>query len=293
VHWNGREFLAARIIDERPRHPRKLVWATMTKMGDPVYLPPAGKEEEWGTEPVAFRPADLATWGLPLPAPIRVSEKRFTSERVQFALVDEAEVADLAREMERDRADAARGNVSCETRIGPELQPWRNIYRVVYARPIEPTELCGEARVMRALCYDRLIKVGHRQIKTNAGSVAAYGRVSDVPAAEDLTHDWRPPFQPDPRDIRDYEDVISPAINEYGWSRKEEDILRSRAIDPPFSFKELGDHYRKSGEWARLAYWGAIQGICSAANGVVFSNARAKLERVQEGNRRAKREARA
>jgi hypothetical protein len=198
---------------------------------------------------------------------------------------------------EADRATAnAAPRAGASSRGDEEAQVWRDIWRVAYepvgritAKSKDPAKAMGEGRILRALCYDRLIKVGHRKmLKTSGSLLADCGRTPEAPSAEELTHDWRPPFEPDPSDISDYESVIAPAINEYGWSTREEEILRMRALDPPYSFALIGHQYGFSRQRARQIYWRAIENICDAANGKIFRDAKGKLQKLRKANREAK-----
>lgn len=288
VMWAGREFIAA-----RARLPNgDEAWGEYRPGSDrprPVALKGA---------PDLWQPLYPEMWGLPLPEPVRLAEAgRMTTEGTRFALVEEAEAPDLAREMEADRAAANGAPKSSALRRGEgEAQVWRDIWRVTHepvgritAKSKDPARSTGEGRILRALCYDRTIKVGHRKmLKTSSSLLADCGRTPEAPSAEELTHDWRPWFEPDPSDISDYESVIAPAINEYGWSTREEEILRMRALDPPYSFALIGYQYGFSRQRARQIYWRAIENICDAANGKIFRDAKGKLQKLRKANREAK-----
>ena len=281
VQWEGREFIAARARLANGDD----AWAEYRPGSDrprPVALKGA---------PDLWQPLNPDAWRLRLPEPVTLAEAgRMSTERTRFALVDEAETADLAREMEADRATANAAPRASASRRDEE-GVWRDIWRITYepvgritAKSKDPAKATGEGRILRALCYDRLIKVGHRKtLKTSGSLLAEYGRTPEAPSAEELTHDWRPPFQPDPSDISDYENVIAPAINEYGWSTREEEILRMRALDPPYSFAWIGYQYGFSRQRARQIYRQAIENICDAANGKIFRDAKGKLAKGAKG----------
>jgi hypothetical protein len=289
VQWAGRQFIAA-----RARHPDTGLdlWGEYKSMISDVphrvTLP--GQPDLW-------QPLAPDAWQLPLPEPVTLAEAgRMSTERTRFALVDEAEAADLAREMEADRATANAAPQVGASRRDEERQVWRDIWRITYepvgritAKSGDLAKSTGEGRILRALCYDQTIKVGHRKaLKTSGSLLAEYGRTPEAPSAEELTHDWRPPFQPDPSDISDYENVIAGAINEYGWSTQEEEILRMRALDPPYSFALIGYQYDFSRQRARQIYCRAIKNICDAANGKIFRDAKGKLQKLRKANREAK-----
>src|SRR5262245_56336474 len=66
VQWNGREFLAIRLL-----HPKEKRWRWATyRNGEIVWLPPRQRAREWGAEPQCWQPCDFATWREPLPDPI-------------------------------------------------------------------------------------------------------------------------------------------------------------------------------------------------------------------------------
>ena len=288
VQCAGRQFIAARA---RHADTGKDLWGEYkSKISD------AAQRVTLPGEPDIWQPLYPDAWSLKLPEPVTLAKAgRMSTERTRFALVEEAEAADLAREMEADRAVANAAPRASASRRDEE-GVWRDIYRIHYepvgsitAKSKGPAKSTGEGRILRALCYDRTIKAGHRKtLKTSGTLHAEYGRTPEAPSAEELTHDWRQPFQPNPSDISDYENVIAPAINEYGWSTREEEILRMRALDPPYSFAWICDQYGFSRQRARQIYWRAIENICDAANGKIFRDAKGKLQKLRKQNRKAK-----
>lgn len=110
--WSGRVFVAGRVL-----HPdtRRLVWCCHPRPGiaivwlDDKAIAAAGLDV---AGPVAWQPENAARWTWPTgvePAPLVGCAPRMWSSRMRFAAVDDAEAADLAREMERER-EAARGS---------------------------------------------------------------------------------------------------------------------------------------------------------------------------------------
>ncbi len=107
-------------------------------------------------EPDLWCPLYPELWKAPLPEAVTLMESgRMVSERLRFTAVEDAEAADLAREMEADRESArAAGDTAKGRRV--DVQWWRDATEIVYERPPNITLRMVEARLMRAVacCSD-------------------------------------------------------------------------------------------------------------------------------------------
>ncbi len=128
------------------------------RAGELVELPGKTNLRRWGKAPECWRPFDLKSWRWPggrAPAPLRRQlEPQMWSSRTRFQAVEDAEAAELAREMERDR-EAARAAGEPEPRVGKRRELWwLNSSAITYSAPgsISPKE--AEGRLMRALAAD-------------------------------------------------------------------------------------------------------------------------------------------
>ena len=288
VQWAGRQFIAA-----RARHPdtgQDLWGEYKSKISDVphrVTLP---------GEPDLWQPLYPDAWSLKLPEPVTLPEAgRMSTERTRVS---------PSSRRRRPRTWRARWRLTALWQTPRHGRAPRVVTRkgsgatsIASTRPVGsitakskgPAKSTGEGRILRALCYDRTIKVGHRKtLKTSSSLLAECRRIPEAAGCEELTHDWRPRFEPDPSDISDYERVIAPAINEYGWSTREEEILRLRALDPPYSFALIGYQYGFSRQRARQIYRRAIENICDAANGKIFRDAKGKLQKLRKQTARPK-----
>jgi hypothetical protein len=70
-------------------------------------------------------------------------------------------------------------------------------------------------------------------------------------------------WQPCRRDLSDY--LIS-----MGWfaalNATQRSVLFQRSLDPPYSFRAIGQRGSKTGEWARRQYKRALVAACTIAN---------------------------
>jgi len=313
VHWHGRQFRAARIVDERKNKPRTLVWATL-KDGVPQYLPPPGKEEDWGSEPDAFRPIDPKKWDWTLPDPLESRAGLMTAERVRFALVEEATAAELAAEMHADRTNAngVSRNVSREAATREPLQFWRDQTQINY-REVPPnlTLRSVEGRLMRAVYHcgaGNHAKVLTSSVLRDLGEAAAREMAEREAVA---VPDFVPRMDSTPTDEGDFltamgwfaalnppADPFSPARTARGYrlSRAQKIVLR-RAKNIPPSYDEIGVEFEISGTRVRQLFTNTIDAVWRIAMGLPRRDAAATrgnaMVELRERNRRAKREARA
>jgi hypothetical protein len=154
----GREFLAS--IERHPEtkaerwvewacgKPRVLAWAVEVHM--------VGDARRGVAITALWRPQHAAAWRMPLPEPVTGAEVGIMwSSRSRFQAVEDAESAELAREMESDRETArAQGEAPSYTRGARRRMWWLNPAEVSYAQPGLITVRDAEGRLMRAVASD-------------------------------------------------------------------------------------------------------------------------------------------
>lgn len=334
VSWDGRApFLAARVPDPRPQRRGHSCWLTyepaadpsrsgavggQTRTGRPVTLPllertardPSRPWAGWhtlrGDEPDAWWPQQPERWAAPLPAPLPAgplaTAGRMWSERTRFQAVADAEAADLAREMEADRAAARSGEGFVEGEAEPpEKQWWLDPHLVTYSAPGAITPREAEGRLMRAFLTERWIRV-ERPADATFGKIL--GRLArPLPGHEIATDDPRPVL-PEPTG-RDQDDMLTALA---WWmavdvaDRRAGIVLAMRAEMPAKSWRGIAQAALRVRAGAspvggrshhvaqRLHAW-ALGELTREANGEITPGGvrvRARLKRVQAGNRAAR-----
>lgn len=260
-------------------------------------LPPPAKGGaiEWRHDlaPEAWQPS-VAGWTWPngrAPAPLDTKPDRMWSSTMTFGAVDDAEAAELAREMERDRAFGGRPDDPPEP-VDP--QRWRDVHEVAYREPGTITIAEVEARVCRALCYDRIIPHDIKRQRSNAAVLADLKRWLEVLTA-DPTADYRPPFRPTAEDYADYlvvMDWIAEAFVDKpgGWARSDEcEIMAGRILDPPRAWTEIGEALGMSRQAAKKRYDTFLRRLARIANDGAGAKLAAVADLVQSRNRAWKR----
>lgn len=313
VWWEGREFVAARAL-----HPDtgKDAWAEYklksngkpSEDASPVKLDAA---------PELWAPLQPDLWKLALPEPVTLSAAgRMVAERTRFALVEEAEVADLAREMERDRADAARGasqnGVSRET-MRETIQWWRISTGIQYLAAPDMTLKMVEWRLMRAIYNcgadnEWGAKAPNKLREITAELALAMRGLAESEAAQ--SPDIIPRMQSSPSDEGDFPIAMDwftalypPEQRPSYWARiqdlrkfnRAQRVLIWRALNVPWSFAEIGAEIKLSGERARQIFDEAIGDAFKFANGLPQRKGVPKridhIAMVRETNRRVRRRA--
>lgn len=280
LFWGGREFVGARV-----RHPKTEapMWVSISKRGDmtPIHI-------DDGI--ILWRPQRPDLWKLPLPSPVTpTGDGRMFSTTTKFQVVDEAEAAELAREMESDRLHMR--NVSDRMRNDPAeaVQWWRDVSRIKYQPHGEVTVDMAEARVMRALILDRHMRGDMRRIKTNGAVLADLKRSLLDILEEAPLDDWVPPLTPLAEDHRDYMTVME-WITEYECTWREAAALRRRSQGPPASWRQIGDEIGRSPQGSKNLYHRACVALTATANQPLVKS-RERLLSLQERNRAWKRQA--
>lgn len=296
VLWEGRQFRAAIILNPATK---RYQWATVSKDGDRVFLPPKGLEKKWGDEPEAWRP--IGAWPDPLPEPLRGVEPRLYSSTMKFQLVEDATSADLAREMEQDRADAQRGDVSSADRFDPlHLQWWRDNTKIKYEARGQVTKDNCEGRLMRYVAcfvapFDEGEELTLRTMTTSQILVRLIEQANKGDATEVASSSYAPrlfPIKPDHDDFLEaarwytrLNPVETWGENRRLWKRnKAQQVLAFRAKRVPWSYAEIGEKViGKSGERARQIYSETIKRALAIANAPEVVDPR--FEELRERNR--------
>lgn len=264
----------AQIIISRGRPPHADVWASWTK-GRATILPPRAK-------PLCWQPQDPEKWQAPLPEPLSTATDRLWYSKLSFGVVEEAEAAELAQEMERDRNDARRGPVHSAPPREP-MQWWRDADKIKYEPRGQISPRMAEGRVMRAvaLCGHSSGMYGQGTgMSLRARSILASMATSASP--EDYaTSDYVPRLRALPGDHSDFPIAMSwfTALNtmplpasdsKAAWVfNREQEALAFRSFNIPLSYAEIGNQWGVSGETARQTYISAIDMVHRLANGVV------------------------
>jgi len=314
VQWRGREFEAARV--KRPGGTGYAWLAATSWVQDmhgrwvrrrspaPVWLPDDGLpgiHEDLGTDPDVWRPLKPELWQLPLPAPVAsISPGRMWSSRTGFAAVDEAEAAELAREMEDDR-EAAR--VQSEPWRGGARETglpwWRDATRVTYSQRGSVGVEEAEARVSRAILTDglRLERAGVQVVRASS---ALADMVSETASSEhDDPGHWRN-FYALPQDYDDeltamrWFSAINPPDLHRGGLRPANHYTTAQRLlvwrAQSRGWREIGSDLGCSDTQARRLFGGALFQVWCAANGwQVFAHVSVKdqLAALRERNRAA------
>jgi hypothetical protein len=228
------------------------------------------------------------------------------SEGMRFQAVEDAEAAELAREMERDR-EMARGGVLNERLEKEKLPWWRDASLIRYETVGAITPHMAEGRVMRAVAL-----CGHGQgltLKSNSFSKILADIASANKGEAYATADYVPRLQALPQDQDDFLIAMSwfVALNPVEMRSKKQQrfatwdfnraqmILIWRSFDIPLSFEIVGSRFGLTGEGARQAFKAVISRCTRAANGLPayahLPHPCAHIEDLRERNRKAKREA--
>lgn len=156
----GRHFIGARGQLPKRTNAVAVVWSEWVR-GQPRRVP-EDVAEALDQQDGLWRPQKPEMWQAPLPAPVALVEPRMWAARSRFAAVEEAEAAELAREMERDREMARSGqNDADPVRRAFEAQWWRDATQIRYETSGETTLRMIEGRLLRALaCAGIAIKGG-------------------------------------------------------------------------------------------------------------------------------------
>jgi hypothetical protein len=244
--------------------------------GELIYLPEPRDAKSWGISPDAWRPVAGHVWPDALPVPLNTPSPQMWSARSSFALVDDAEAADLAREMEHDRISGA---IRRSERARDKLQWWKDASLIAHHPPGQITARHAEGRVMRAVAVSDADKGARMERSVVGRALADLSAAADQAYAQvDPTHDYAIRFQPLPADHDDFDEAMRwfTALNPPAtwhhrrkpWSlNREQRVLFYRARLVPLSYDDIGARVGGiSGERARQINVGALAKIHAIAN---------------------------
>lgn len=295
VAWGGNApFLASRVA--RPGS-RTEAWAVKDDNGRPVLLPcpkapPPDPRRPWagwhtikGDRPELWRPQQPERWALPLPPPARVDRPgaddgpRLAAVRMRFQAVEEAEAAELAREMEHMRSiarDAGPGGSGASGRLAageseaPDKQWWLDPLAVTYSAPGAISLREVEGRLMRAFIAERWVRVERPGVQTFGGVLGAMAAATPTDVSDDPL-----PLRPAATG-RDHDDMLTAlawlrvllsSAEDGGRDGGGETALRLRGRVPAMSWREIGRAVGVSHEAARQMHRRAIDAVWQRANG--------------------------
>lgn len=316
VRWEAREFEAVRVRVDKGAAPRSSPalataggrrespapsyrWALPPRPDEPVvWLPRARDAERWAAEPEAWQPLDAAIWvwpnGAPPPPPLRECEPRMWSATCRFQAVEDATAADLAREMEGDRASANAAPRSSEPLRGREsaaqTQWWLDPSQVTYSPPGMISVREAEGRFMRALLTERAVRVERPRLATFGGVLASHIK------QEPLT--WRELAEQDPEPERwepsgrDQDDMPVALAWRVALPADVHEIVKARSLTPPKPWAVLALLYGLHRGDVKDLYRTAIERLADEANGrgsIRGNEMRARWAAQRERNRAARR----
>lgn len=285
----------AELIISRGKPPHTDTWASWER-GRAIPLAP-------DATPCLWQPQFPDKWRMALPDPVPGVAPRMWSSTMRFQLVDDATAAELAEEMERDRADARAAPARGEGER-PQVAWWRDADLIRYEPPGEITPRMAEGRIMRAVAmceHDRGLTIRTRTFSDILAEMAA--RREDQPYA---TSDFVPRMKALPMDISDFDTAMAwfVALNprplpthtsQSQWQQfsREQRVLIWRAMNLPRTFNAIAGDLGVSKQAAIATYARAIKAACRVANGHVAFPYRAlpvdQIAALRERNRQSKR----
>ena len=306
--WTGYVVEAAFMRHPKTRALTLFDRVQATSCGELVPLPSETmRRAGCGPLPDAWRPFDPATWRWPNgrePQPLPVLLRpRMWSSTMKFGAVDDAEAAELAAEMERDRADArdrSGGAAAGEGSAGggaepPEKQWWlTETHLIAYSPPGRISLRETEGRLGRAALTDQWIRVERPADRTFAQILGGMIKPEPLAPGDSFVPDLAPlRLVPSGRDQDDY-------LTACGWLRgltgAGAKVLRDRLSAPAMTWKAIARRAGLKADAARAAYRFAIADACATANGGATEEVRAvwaerrEQKREQEAARVARNE---
>lgn len=273
----------ARIYERRQNVWR---WYRIADDGAIEMLPKSGGQ--WGDEPVCWQPANPRfTWpgGIePAPlAPHMVPRIESVSNWKLTAILD-ADVADLAREMEQDR-EAARAQGRRPDQDDRDARPtsrwWLDLSNIRYEPPGQITKKMCEGRLLRALA-----NAGPMRDRLRGMTVASLlaqlvdERSANESNSDRLASDYFIRFQPLRSDESDFLIAMAwfTALKTPEMAARQTDpmaptrrqsVVWMRAWDRPLSFWDIAQELSKGMSWqnAQRLYDDAITACHRVANG--------------------------
>lgn len=294
---SGRGSYDAELIISRGKPPHTNTWAQWERgKGQPL---PAD------ATPCLWQPQFPDKWRMPLPEPVPSVSPRMWSSTTRFQIVDDAVAAELAAEMERDRADARAGRRPDDDEDEGKFarQWWRDPDTVKYEPPGCVTPRMAEGRMMRALAiceFQDGLTLNTRTFSDILAEMAAKREVQEY-----ATSDYVPRMQALQQDVGDFETAMAwfVALNPQPlpthtsrscwneWSQ-EQDVLMSRAMNHPIKFKRIARQWGVSKQAMIATYGRAVKAVCRVANNLPAFPYRAEpvdqIAALRERNRQAR-----
>lgn len=251
--------------------------------------------------PDYWSPLSPEAWRMPVPeahyfeAPAEGC--RYASTRQSFASVEAAiaaeadglSVEDMARNMERDRADARAGlggPRAGEPDTPADKQFWLDPHAVTYSKPGAISAHEAEARLMRAFATERWVRVDRPQAKTFAGVLANLAKSEPLKPGELAAQDPKQ-LQIEPTG-KDWDDFLVAFAWLCALDARQIAVLRLRAATPALSWRKIGKVASISHETARKTHTEAVGQATREANGQATdagNRARALLASVRRASR--------
>lgn len=277
----------AQIIISRGKPPLENTWAEWIR-NKPV---PLGKQ----AIPRLWQPQFPALWKSALPSPASVSETRMWSATMSFQSVEDAEAAELARDMERDR-QMARDAISDPILPKESGAWWRDATRIRYEQPGSITKEMAEGRIMRAVAHcgkGEGLTIPVSSFSAILARMAEKKEQYREVGFSDIVHK----LQAFPQDHQDFLQAMSwfvaldppCARQQKPWAfATDQRILMWRSLDVPLSWDVIAHKIGKTHhEYARKEYDRIIVRVAAIANANV-GPADDLMKDLRERNRAAK-----
>lgn len=252
VQWAGRVFLAK--LSYQSGVPAWFVFQGANR----VYLPEKKNRKAWGDQPEAWQPQYPDQWAHELPeAMSSPASGRMVNIRARKRMSDEADATG-------DKSDDAGG------------QWWLDPLQVTYSEKGNISRREAEARIMRAILTDGVSAFKRGDV---SGTAAALMEMGVMAHDEDtVIRDLAPRFEPRPRDQSDHLvamtwfAALAPVEmrhknREAGSLNQAQKLLVWRAINPPYSWGDIGDYIKANRSTVRYRFKESLEMIFRAANG--------------------------
>lgn len=263
-------------------------WAwTREARGKIQILPPSGSNGHgWGDLPICWQPMDAEHFYWPLGKPRALRNHavpNFSGSTLTYSAVAEATADEMARERDLMKAEAGTRDGSAEFAAERGIQWWRDVSLIEYRRPGEVSRRMAEARLMRALTLDQIIKLDVEPYKINS-AVLVNLKASLLDKLEEAPEDdWVPRLDPQPQDHADYLTAMTwlckITMNAHRWR-----AVQGRRMSPPKSWVQIGFEINRTPERARQFYNDVIDRVHASAN-VIPLDVAPEIEALRERNR--------
>ena len=240
-----------------------------------VLLPPSGRNGHgWAKEPACWQPIDAEKFVWPSGKQIPLAPHMlpiFAGSRQQFKATAEAVEREGNAERNRDADEKSRA-----------IQWWRDVSQVVYEPRGSVTRDMCEARIMRALTLDQMIRMDIAPYRSNAAVLANLKAsildMLDQPPEDD----WVPRLDPQPSDHADYLEAMR-WLARVGMSHQRWRVMQGRRMSPPLSWVQIAFQIGRTPARARQVYDDMIDRLLLAANAPAMTDR--QMEALRERNR--------